>query len=66
MLKLNAEIDALKGVGPALKTKLNNRGVRSIEDILFLLPNRLHIWTDLYIFSLYEAGLCSYLRSILF
>lgn len=48
MLNLNAEIDALKGVGPALKTKLNNRGVRSIEDILFLLPNRYEDRTILY------------------
>ena len=48
MLKLNGEIDALKGVGPALKIKLNNRGVNTIEDILFLLPNRYEDRTILY------------------
>ncbi len=48
MLKLNGEIDALKGVGPALKIKLNDRGVNTIEDILFLLPNRYEDRTILY------------------
>ena len=48
MLKLNSEINKLKGVGPALTTKLNNHGVKSIEDILFLLPNRYEDRTSLY------------------
>ena len=48
MLKLNSEISRLKGVGPALTAKLNNRGVKKIEDILFLLPRRYEDRTTLY------------------
>ena len=48
MLTLNSEIRALKGVGPALKKKLNSFGVYLIEDLLFLLPYRYEDRTKLY------------------
>ena len=48
MLTLNSEIIRLKGVGPALTAKLNNRGVKKIEDILFLLPRKYEDRTTLY------------------
>ena len=48
MLRLNSEIGTLKGVGPALKKKLNACGVNLIEDLLFLLPYRYEDRTKLY------------------
>ena len=48
MLTLNSEIETLKGVGPALKKKLNACGVNLIEDLLFLLPYRYEDRTKLY------------------
>jgi len=48
MIKLDHEISSLKGVGPALKLKLNNQGIRVIEDFLFVLPFRYEDRTNLY------------------
>ena len=48
MIKLDHEISSLKGVGPALKAKLNNQGIRIIEDFLFVLPLRYEDRTNLY------------------
>ena len=48
MIKLDHEISLLKGVGPALKAKLNNQGIKVIEDFLFVLPLRYEDRTNLY------------------
>ncbi len=51
-----SDLTALSGVGPALASKLERLGVRRIEDLLFLLPNRYEDRTQLVRLGALVAG----------
>ncbi|MDJ0748134.1 MAG: ATP-dependent DNA helicase RecG [Woeseiaceae bacterium] len=53
---LSDELTALKGVGPALATKLENLGLYRVEDLLFLLPLRYEDRTQLVRIGALVAG----------
>ena len=53
---LSDELTALRGVGPALAKKLENLGLRRVEDLLFLLPLRYEDRTQLVRIGALVAG----------
>ncbi len=53
---LDSPLTVLSGVGPALDTKLARLGLRRVEDLLFLLPNRYEDRTTLAKIGSLQAG----------
>lgn len=56
MSDLDSPLTVLKGVGPALDHKLARLGLRRVEDLLFLLPNRYEDRTSLVKIGSLKAG----------